>query len=577
MDIKNNSELTGYPSIDKPWLKYYSEEAINTPLPEGTIYEYMRENNRNYPDDIALIYFGRKISFCMLLDEIEKAAKAFWTLGVRPGNVCTVVTVSCVSSVVVFYALNEIGTISNYVNIMASEDEMKAYIREAGSGYVVALDLFAGKFLRAGNEESRIVVFSLSDYMPMAAKTISKRKFSKIDKKLNQDRRVLFWKDFLALAREHKDFCRKKDCDTVSVWAHTSGTTGFPKTVLLTDRGYNTVAAQYMKSMKHQRGEVFLNIIVPFVVYGMLTCMHMPLCLGLTVVLIPKFEATEWERYLKKYAPNHIAGIPTYFSPMLSDRKLEDIDMSKVITIAAGGDGLSEALEEEINTFLEKHHSKAKLLKGYGMTEVCASAVTNFNNYTKAGSAGIPLVKNNLCIWDNDRQQECGYGEEGEICLSSPSQMVAYKDDWSATKALVRTDNRGIKWAHTGDLGYVDEDGFLFMVGRMKRFMFVGSEGLLYKALPKIIEECVAVVPEVLEVCAVSAHIGSGYVPMIYIVLKNKCVVSHEHIRCEVNRVCNENLPDYMRPWKIEFLDSMPKTTIGKIDFRALENMCKDM
>ncbi len=563
---------TGYPSTDKPWLKYYSEEAINAPLPEGTIYEYFRENNRDYPNDTALIYFGRKISYRILFDEIEKAARAFSALGVKQGDVCTVVTLSCVNSVVVFYALNKIGAISNYVNAIASEDEMAAYIREAGSGYVVTLDLFADKVLKAANKESKIVVFSLSDYMPGFTKTVAERKFSKIQKSLHTDRRVLFWKDFLSIVGEPEDLSLKRDCDTVSIWAHTSGTTGFPKTVLLTDRAYNTVAMQYMKSIAHHRGEVFLNIMIPFVVYGMLTCIHMPLCLGLTVVLIPKFDAAEWNRYFRKYAPNHILGIPSYFIPMLHDKKMEDINISCLMTIGAGGDGLSEALEEEINTFLKKHNSKAKLLKGYGMTEVCASAVTNFNYNTKTGSVGIPLVKNNICIWDNDRKRECSYREEGEICLSSPSQMIAYKGNQAATDALTRMDSRGIKWIHTGDLGYVDEDGFLFMVGRMKRFMFVGVEGMVYKVLPKTIEDSVAAIPEVLEVCAVSAYNGSGFAPKVYIVPKDGSTLSNEDIRNKVNQICRETLPDYMQPWKIEFLDSMPKTAVGKIDFQALEN-----
>lgn len=572
MEIKSNNERTGYPSIDKPWLKYYSEEAINAPLPEGTIYEYLRENNRNYLNDTALIYFDRKISFRKLFGEIEKAARAFYALGVRQGDVCTVVTLSCVNSVVVFYALNKIGAVSNYVSAIASEDEMAGYIREAGSGYVVTLDLFADKVLKAGNEESRIVVFSLSDYMPVPAKIVVKYKFSKIDKRIKTDRRVLFWRDFLAVAKGNDDFRQKRNCNTVSIWAHTSGTTGFPKTVLLTDKAYNAVAMQYMKSMKHQRGEIFLNITVPFVVYGMLTCIHMPLCLGLTVVPIPKFEATDWYKYFKKYMPNHIAGIPSYFSPMLSDHKLGKVDLHYLITIAAGGDGLNEKLENEINEFLVGHNAEAKLLKGYGMTEVCASAVTNFNHYTKTGSVGIPLVKNNVCIWDNDRQRECGYGEEGEICLSSPSLMVTYRDNQAAADALIRKDERGIRWVHTGDLGYVDKDGFLFMVGRMKRFMFVGTEGMVYKVLPKTIEDVIVAMHEVQEVCVVSAYNGSGFAPKAYVVLKKECSISQEDIRMKMTAACQKALPDYMRPYVIEFLDCMPKTAVGKIDFQALES-----
>lgn len=567
-------QLTGYPSIDKPWLKYYSKDAIEAPLPECTIYEYLWENNKEHLEDVALNYFGRKISFGKLFDEIDRAARAFGTMGVRPGDICTVVTLSCVNAVIIFYALNKIGAVSNYISVISSEEEIAVYFREANSGYVVAMDLFADKVLKACKPHDKIVVFSLSDYMPERIRWAARIKFSEFSRNIKDDNRVIFWKKFLLQAKvlEDNPFC-KRDAETVSIWAHTSGTTGFPKTVLLTDKAYNAVAMQYMRSMKHQRGEIFLNITVPFVVYGMLTCIHMPLCLGLTVVPIPKFEATEWYKYFKKYMPNHIAGIPSYFSPMLSDHKLDNVDMHYLITIAAGGDGLNEKLENEINEFLVGHNAEAKLLKGYGMTEVCASAVTNFNNYTKTGSVGIPLVKNNVCIWNNDRKQECVYGEEGEICLSSPSLMVTYRDNQIAADTLIRKDGRGIRWVHTGDLGYVDEDGFLFIVGRIKRFMFVGPEGMVYKVLPKTIEDVIVAMPEVQEVCVVSIYNGSEFAPKVYVVLKERRLISQEDIRMKINAACKKALPDYMRPYAIEFLDSMPKTAVGKIDFQVLESM----
>ncbi|MCM1185168.1 MAG: acyl--CoA ligase [Lachnoclostridium sp.] len=567
-------ELTGYPSIDKPWLKYYSEEAIHAILPECTIYEYLWENNKKNLDSIALNYFGREISFKKLFDEIDRAARAFRIMGVEAGDVCTVVTLSCVNSVIVFYALNKIGAVSNYINVISSEEEMEIYFKESASQYVVTMDLFADKVLKACGIHDKVVVFSVSDYMPIQTKWIAKIKFSSFSHDIWEDKRVIRWKEFLLQAKTPEDnIIYKKDASSVSIWAHTSGTTGFPKTVLLTDKAYNAVVMQYMKSMKHQRGETFLNIMVPFVVYGMLVCMHMPLCMGLTVVLIPKFNAAEWVRYLKKYKPNHIAGVPPYFSPMLSDDKLSNIDMSYLITIAAGGDGLNEKLENEMNEFLARHNVKAKLLKGYGMTEVCATAVTNFNNYTKIGSVGIPLVKNNVCIWDNDRKRECAYGEKGEICLFSPSLMLTYKNNREAVEDLIRKDSNGIQWVHTGDLGYMDEDGFLFIVGRMKRFMFVGSGGTVYKVLPQAIEDVIATISGVQEVCVVSVYNGSGFVPKAYVVLKEDCVMQQEDVRVKISTMCGETLADYMRPHMIEFLDSMPKTAVGKVDFQVLEGM----
>lgn len=381
---KADRRFTGYPSIDRPWLQYYSEEAINAPLPECTIYEYLWENNKEHLKDTALNYFDRKISFGELFEQIDRASRAFRVMGIKPGDVCTVVTLSCVNSVIIFYALNKIGVVSNYVNVISSEDEMRAYFREADSGYVVTMDLFADKVMKACGSNDQIVVFSLSDYMPSKIRGMAKMKFFKFRNTIRKDRRIIFWKKFLAKAIKSTDnTVYGRAHGTASIWGHTSGTTGFPKTVLLTDKAYNTIVMQYMKSMKYERGEVFLNIIVPFVVYGMLTCMHMPLCLGLEVVLIPKFEATEWNHYFKKYMPNHIAGIPSYFNPMLTDQKLRNVDLSNLITIAAGGDGLNERLENEINGFLSAHNSKTVLIKGYGMTGVCASAVTNFNNNTR--------------------------------------------------------------------------------------------------------------------------------------------------------------------------------------------------
>lgn len=429
-------ELTGYPSIDKPWLKYYSEEAINAPLPECTIYEYLWENNKDHLDDAALIYFGKKITYGELFEDIDKAACAFLALGLKAGDVCTVVSISCVNSVVVFYALNKIGAISNYINAIASEDEFRTYFSEARSKCVVTLDLFAEKVIKSldASVTKNVVAFSLADYMPKMASIGYKLKFPKINLEYAD---CIMWCDFISKSTNSESYEFKHSADTVSIWAHTGGTTGFPKTVLLTDKAYNTVVMQYMQSMKHKRGEVFLNIIIPFVVYGMLTCLHMPLCLGLTVAIIPKFEAKDWKKYITMYHPNHIAGIPSYYSPMLIDPNIKSIDLSEIVTFAAGGDGLNEQLENDLNVFLRQHGSKAQLIKGYGMTEVCSSAVTAFGDYSKIGSVGIPLAKNNIKAYDADKKCECKYGEVGEIMLSSPSLMVCYKDNDKETHDLI--------------------------------------------------------------------------------------------------------------------------------------------
>lgn len=576
--MEQEKKLTGYPSIDKPWLKYYSEEAINAPLPECTIYEYLWENNKDHFDDVALIYFGKKITYKKLFLLIDKTACAFAGIGVKKGDVCTVVSLSCVNSIVIFYALNKIGAISNYINVIASETEFQSYFDEAKSKCVITMDLFAEKALRAGIQSGveKIITFSLSEYMPYSVKVGYKMKMPQIDTSYLSDNRFIQWSDFLKFADSVSNIECGHDRNSVSIWAHTGGTTGFPKTVLLTDKAYNAVAMQYMKSMAHKRGEVFLNIIVPFVVYGMLTCMHMPLCLGLTVVIIPKFEAKDWNKYIIKYRPNHIAGIPSYFSPMLQDEKLKSVDCSCIITLAAGGDGLNEQLENELNGFLQSHDSKAQLIKGYGMTEICSSAITAFGDYSKVGSVGIPLVKNNIKVFDNEKKCECKYGEIGEILLSSPSLMVCYKDNKKETKSLITTDDTGTKWIHTEDLGYVDEQGFLFLLGRMKRVMFVGPEGMAYKVFPKKIEDVIVSVSGISEAYVISANNGNGFAPKAYLVINPGMAKSEDEIVDMVRNACDEQLPEYLRPFDYVVLEELPKTSVGKVDYQVLEKLAEE-
>jgi len=564
--------LTGYPSIDKPWLKYYNEETVKSPLPECTIYEYLWENNKDHLQDTALIYFDRKLSYIELFREIDIVAKSLIGIGVKENDVCAIVSLSCVNSVILFYALNRVGAISNFVNVLASQKEMKEYVEESASNYVFCLDLFLENVLASCSSGAEIISFSLSDYMPIQSKLAYKLKMSVAKVVTLKDTRVTPWRKFLRFRNAVNRLPKiNRKTNSISIWAHTGGTTGFPKTVLHTDGAYNAVAMQYKQCYGAKRGEVFLNVIVPFVVFGSLTCMHMPLCLGVTLALIPKFEATNWRSYFQKYKPNHIAGIPSYFIPMLSDDKLKNLDLSYLKSVAAGGDGLTEKVEKDINIFLSEHNSKAKLLRGYGMTEVGASAVTNLDDASKVGSVGIPLPQNNVFIFNSEKRCECMYGEVGEICLHSPSLMKEYKDNDIATQELVSLDIEGKRWVHTEDLGYVDEDGFVYVIGRMKRVMFVGPEGMAYKVFPKKIEDTIAKVLNVQEVCVVSNQITTGFVPIAYLSLKADSIKTNEEVVKEIKKVCKKDLPDYMQPFDFCVFDSLPKTPIGKIDYQRLE------
>ncbi len=221
---------------------------------------------------------------------------------------------------------------------------------------------------------------------------------------------------------------------------------------MLSDCAMNTVVDGYIHASGIRRRDVFLNLMIPFVVYGILANVHVPLCLGLENVIIPKFDPKQWPNYLKKYRPNHVLAVPAYVSPLLKDPKVDKMDLSFFVTVGVGGDGMTGELEQAINTFLRQHNSAGQVLKGCGLTEVCATAVTCFSKSSRPGSVGIPLPKNNLMIYDNDTQTELPGGQVGEICLQSPSRMLGYRGDPEATKDLFRVHADGSEWLHTGDL-----------------------------------------------------------------------------------------------------------------------------
>lgn len=564
----DSSNKTGFPSIDKPWLKYYSEEAKNEAIPNCTLYKYLIENNKEHLDSIALNYYGTRFSYRQLFHSIDETAKAFLSIGVKPGDTVTLVTLTCIPSVLCLYALNRIGAVSNFINVLASEQEMTAYMEEASSKVVVAMDVFCEKVVKAAEVAniSTVISYSLADYMPLFTRTIVS---SKLKTSCNTTG-TLKWKDFLGQADEELPKTSKNPAK-VCYLAHTGGTTGFPKSVLLSDNDFNVIVQTYLSSMPHKRGEVFLSMMIPYVVYGTLVNIHMPLCLGLETVIIPKFEPKDWSKYIKKYHPNHCCSIPAYISPMLDDPKLKAMDLSELMTVGLGGDGLNDELEKKLNAFLASHGSSAEILAGYGMTEVCATATTAFAVAHKIGAVGIPLIHNTIMIYDNDTQKECSYNEVGEVCLHCASEMIGYKDNEKAMDALFSVHPDGTRWLHTGDLGHMDEDGLLYITGRMKRMIMTVIDGAVYKIAPSQVEQVLNQHPSVKDSCVTAAKDGTN------IVLRAFIIPEEDKEEEGLRTYCAAKLADNMQPSLYVFLDEFPRTPAGKVDYRTLEEMSLDM
>lgn len=573
-----DKKLTGYPSIDKPWLKYYSEEAINAPLPKCTIYEYLWENNKDHLDDVALNYFDRKITYGELFENIEKAAKAFSALGVKAGDIVVLATVTTPETIYAFYGLNRLGAISNMVDPRTSAEGIKHYISEVDAKLVLTIDAALPKIEKAivGTNVQRIIVVSPADSLPQPKKALFlfSNKLKGTTPKLSEQ--CINWKDFIITGKDKTPTYSPYKKNTCCVIVHTGGTTGTPKGVMLSNDNLNVMAMQYkLLGVEYTRDQRFLNIMPPFIAYGVVCGIHMPLVLGLIDVLIPQLDANKFADLVIKYKPAHMLGVPSHFEKMRLNPKMKGFDLSFFESTGAGGDGIPAKFENDINSFLSEHNSRYQLAKGYGMTEISSAAVACHGTVNKFQSAGIPHLKTTLSIFEPGSDNELKYGEFGEICMSAPTVMIGYYNQPEETSLVLSKHRDGKLWIHSGDIGHMDKDGFLFVDGRIKRVV-VRHDG--FKVFPSQIENVISKSRYINACCVVGVddkdH-SQGQLPIAFVVRNDG--VNDEQVKTELFALCRKGLPEYAQPIDFVFTDALPLTPIGKINYRALEKQAEEL
>ena len=558
------STLTGYPSIDKPWMKYYSEEAINKPLPDCTIYEHLWENNKEHLEDIALIYFGNKISYRSLFENINLVANSFKALGVKKGDIVAMCVTNTPEMVYCFYALNKIGAIANMLDLRLSPSEFRDVLNEQENSYVVLLDTCLKNISKAILDTKVKQAIVITPFHSL------KFPFCIRGKSKTLGEGFIGYKEFLKLGKRgvsmQEIYCKSDD---IAVIAHTGGTTGVPKGVQISNRSMVCVAIEYMMSgMSMKRGDIFLCLVPPFILNGLCTCLNLPLTAGVAVNLIPQFVQKKFPQYLKS-KPEHVIAAPSWWERLSHDTKMKNVDLSFLVTAATGGDGINLESEKAMNDFFHIHNSQCNIINGYGMTETGSSVCTNMQNHSMPGSIGIPLPYMTLAIFD-ENGEELSYGKQGELCVKGPSIMIGYCGSAaSENSSTLRQHKDGSLWVHTGDMAHVDENGFVYIDGRIKRIII--REGG-FKVFPNLIEEVLMKVPEV-DYCAVVGKRVSnnltGQIPVAFIVgsghqdeIEQKCLTQ-----------CKENLATHCIPEYFYFLSNLPLTPMGKINYRILEDM----
>ncbi len=571
---------TGYPSIDKPWLKFYSEKAITEDLPQKNVYEFLYEQNKNYPNRIALSYYGRKITFEELFERIDEVARSLIANGVKENDAVSISLPNIPEAVYLFYAVSKIGAIANMIDPRTSQEGIRCYVEEANSDLLIMVDTHYNKVKKFTENGicKKIISVSPAESLPFALNYGYRAKqfvesLKKPSTKIALNANSQNWKDFIKTGNQIQKLpeLEYKE-DRPLVIEHTGGTTGNPKGVLLSNKSVNAVAIQCISTgIDMQREHNWLDIMPTFIAYGITMGLHLPLTIGMETILIPQFDAQKFDELIYKHKPIHMVGVPSYWDTIIRSKKLAKKDLSYIIAPTVGGDMMNHDLEIESNKFLKEHNCTSKITKGYGMTEVCGGISGTVDANNEIGSVGIPFVKSVIAIFDPETGEELGYNQNGEVCMTGPNTMLGYLNNKEATSELLRIHEDGTVWVHSGDIGYINEKGNLFIIDRLKR-MIIRYDG--FKIFPSIIENIISSHPSV-ESCKVVSiadenHI-QGRLPKAHIVLKKENELLDETIIEEIKKICRQQLPEYAQPHSYKIRDFLPLTAIGKVDYLSLE------
>lgn len=564
MIAQTEHELTGYPSIDKPWLKYYSKETIDAEMPHCSMYEYIRHENENTQENIALNYFGNKITYQELFGRIERVAAAFKKAGVENGDVVTIMSMHIPETIECIYALNMIGAVSNLIYMTLSEEEIIAQITAVHSKIFLYLAEVEDKVYGIQDKLRGVTFIRMSSYdsMPYPIRIIGLGK-----KSYKFKRAVIRFKDFINTCKSTKVDIAEYEENKDAIIVYSSGTTGNPKGVVHTNDSMNAVAFQYkIAGMEIEKGSTFLNPIPPFFGFGISIGIHTQLSLGTTGILHIVPETNLVSRTIRRMKPNHVVLGPAFLDAMLDSITG---DMRWLQTLAGGGGGITEEQERRLNNKLHEHKSKLNYLTGYGMTEFGATVCTNMNRCQKFDSLGIPFPKTNIKIIDTETHEELPYGKTGEMCFCTPNRMKNYLNNPEQTVKTMEIRD-GMCWVHTGDLGHVDRDGFVYFDGRIKRiYITKAADGTVYKLFPERIENVISVCQDVQQVAVVVEEDKAKLnIAVAYVVLKKG---NMEKQLAFIRDTLEQKLPDYSVPKTIMVIESMPLTQSGKIDYRKLQ------
>lgn len=556
--------------VKTPWVKNLGGVPASLTYQQGSMYEAVETIALRYPDYIAYDFMGSRTTYKNFIKEINECARALKSIGVQEGEAVTICMPNAPQTMVMFYAVNLVGAIANMVHPLSSEKEIEFTIRESGSAVCLTLDQMYGKFenIRQNVPLRSLIITSVKDVLsPIKKKGYYLMEGRKI--RVPKDAVIIWWNNFLKNGKTYKaEYAVRRVGKDPAAILYSGGTTGTMKGILLSNLNFNALAAQIMATNKmFKPGDKMLAVMPMFHGFGLGVSIHSMVANGGRCILIPRFTPESYAKLIKKHQPNFIAGVPTLYEALLRLPTLDKVNLSCLKGVFSGGDSLSVELKKRFDAFLKTHGAHIVVREGYGTTECVTASCLTPVHMEKEGSIGLPFPDTYYKIVKVGTTEEVPYGEEGEICLAGPTVMMKYINHPEETADTLKVHDDGLTWLHTGDLGMMDDDGFVYFRQRIKRMIVTSGYNVYPSQIENVLDaheavhmSCVIGVPDSLKIQKVVAFVmlKPGFAP-------------NEETRAGIMRHLEKNVAKYAMPKSIEFRDQLPKTLVGKVAYRQLE------
>lgn len=556
--------------INRPWVEFYTENVpADLEYEEGNMFDAVEKTAKKYPNYYAYQYFNKNVTYKDFISKVKSIAASLKAYGVEKGDKVTICMANTPEGIMSVYAVNLIGAIGNMIHPLSSTNEIETYLNLSESKFVITIDLVLNKFvdLLPTTKVEKVIYVSPSEDMSPVMQTLYYIKDGR-KVKVPKDSRIISWKKFMGFRRIFDETMKGNTTkNDPALILYSGGTTGKPKGILLSNLNLNAVAkGSFLMADPASAGDSVLSILPIFHGFGLAVCIHTPLTGGMKCILIPSFKAKDFVPLIRKYKPNFLAGVPTLFESLLTSNFGEN-DLKCVTCAISGGDLLTPELKYKVDEYLASRGSSAKVRQGYGLTEGTGASCLTPTALYKPGTIGVPYPNTYYKIVKMGTHDEAKVNTDGEICISGPMIMMGYVNDEAETAQVLREHNDGRMWLHTGDIGSMDETGYVFFKQRLKRIII--SSG--YNIYPSYIENVLNAHPKVLTSTVIGIdHPYKQQVAKAFIILKEGVELTDE-LKKDIKKHCEQNISKYSLPYEYEYRTSLPRTLVGKVAYRELE------